>query len=261
MRPLLHASGISVGYPGRPLVLEASFELNAGEMAALIGLNGTGKSTLLRALAGLRALDAGTLVADGGTLTRLSAVERAKAVSMVLAGRPSAGLMDVRSLVGLGRQPWTGMLGTLSVQDKERVESALHLAGVESFADRLFNSLSDGEAQKALIARALAQDAPIMLLDEPTAHLDLVNRVSVMRLLRNVATTGGKAVLLATHDLATALELCDRIAMLHQGTLWWGTPAESIASGRLAAAFAKDGMRFDPASGTLRAETEKPLQE
>ncbi|MBK9175674.1 MAG: ABC transporter ATP-binding protein [Flavobacteriales bacterium] len=261
MKPLLHASGVAVGYPGRSLIRDASFELHGGEMAALIGLNGTGKSTLLRALAGLRAPDSGTVEADGVQLTQLSAVERARTVSMVLAGRPSAGLMDVRSLVGLGRQPWTGMLGALSDRDKERVEVALQQAGVEPFADRLFGSLSDGEAQKALIARALAQDAPIMLLDEPTAHLDLVNRISVMRLLRDVSTNGRKAVLLATHDLTTALELCDRIALLHEGSLWWGTPAEVIASGLLATAFAKDGMRFDAASGTLRATTEKPLQE
>lgn len=255
MKELLRANGVKAGYPGRVLVRDVSFALHGGEMAALIGLNGTGKSTLLRMLAGLMPCDEGAIEVEGRRLSDLPALERARSVSMVLAGRPSAGMMDVRTLVGLGRQPWTGMLGTLSDRDKARVEAALERAGIAPLASRLFRSLSDGEAQKALIARALAQDAPVMLLDEPTAHLDLVNRVSVMRLLRDVADAGGKAVFMATHDLSTALELCDCIALLHEGALWWGTPAEAVASGRLAAAFAKEGMRFDVASGTLRATT------
>lgn len=254
MKTLLHSDGLSVGFSGRTLISDVNVQLHAGEVGALIGLNGTGKSTLLRTLSGLHQPLAGTIMANGRPLDAMSSLERARSLSVVLTGKPQAGLLDVRTLVSLGRQPWTGHLGRLTKKDHERIDEAMERTGVSAFAERSLGSLSDGEGQKVLIARALAQDAPVMLLDEPTAFLDLVNRVSVMRLLRDIARTSERAVLLSTHDLTSALQLCDRILLVHGGSLWTGTPAEAISSGSLDRAFSAQGMRFDPGTASLVAD-------
>lgn len=251
MNALLHTSGLYVGYDAKPLLRSVSLSLQAGEVAALIGVNGSGKSTLLRTMAGLHAPLAGNVSIGGRDLHAMGSSERARAISVVLTGKPQAGLLDARTLVSLGRQPWTGHLGLLSAKDHERVDEAMRRTGTQEFAHRSLHELSDGEAQKVMIARALAQDAPVMLLDEPTAFLDLVNRVAVMRLLRDIARSLDRAVLVSTHDLAGALQLCDHIHLVHDGVLWSGAPAEAIATGVFDRAFAAQGLRFDPGTATL----------
>ena len=256
MKALLHTQGLTVGFAGRPLIADITLGVNSGEVAALIGLNGTGKSTLLRTLAGSQQPLAGTIMLGDRPVTAMSSMQRARALSVVLTGKPQVGLLDVRTLVSLGRQPWTGHLGRLTDRDHARVDEAMERTGTLAFADRGLRSLSDGEGQKVMIARALAQDTPVMLLDEPTAFLDLVNRIEVMQLLRDIARAQDRAVLLSTHDLASALQLCDRILLVHERALWSGTPAEAIATGILDRAFAAHGMRFDPRSATLTSTAE-----
>jgi len=243
MNPLLHTDALAVGHGRRVLLEGIGLRLAAGELVALVGVNGIGKSTLLRTLAGLRPPLAGSVSIAGRALHSMGSAERARLVSVVLTGRPAMGLIDTRTLVSLGRQPWTGRMGRLSGADHRAVEEAMERMGITAFAERGVHTLSDGESQKALIARALAQDTPVMLLDEPTAFLDLVNRVLVLRLLRGIAHSTGKAVLLTTHDLATALDLCDRILVLHAGAIRPGTPQETIASGVLTEAFGEAWTR------------------
>lgn len=253
MTALLHSTDLSVGFPGRALIANADLQLNAGTMTALIGLNGTGKSTLLRTLSGLQQPLSGSIHVGDRTLDQLSAMERARAISMVLTERPQVGWLDVRTLVSLGRHPWTGHLGKVSALDNERISDAMERTGTAKWSDRGVHTLSDGELQKVLIARALAQEAPVMLLDEPTAFLDLVNRVSILRLLHGITRTHGRAVLFSTHDLQTAMELCDVLVLVKDGRLWSGTPAEAVASNVLAEAFSSDGLRFDAVTGSLRS--------
>lgn len=253
MMSLLHTTDLAVGFPGQQLIANADLELNSGTMTALIGLNGTGKSTLLRTLSGLQKPLSGSIHVGGRSLDKLSAIERARSISMVLTERPHVGWLDVRTLVALGRHPWTGHLGKVSATDNERISDAMERTGAAKWSERGVHTLSDGELQKVLIARALAQEAPVMLLDEPTAFLDLVNRVSILRLLHGITRTHGRAVLFSTHDLQTAMELCDRLVLVKDGRLWSGTPAEAVASGVLAKAFSSDGLRFDPLIGALRS--------
>jgi iron complex transport system ATP-binding protein len=246
MKTLLHSTGLDVGYRRKPVLRDLSFSLGAGELVSLIGVNGSGKSTLLRTLAGLQPALAGSVVLDGRPLATLSPTQRARLVSVVLTGRPAVGLLDVHTLVSLGRQPWTDHLGRLKEDDLHKVEEALRMTGTAEFGARSILSLSDGELQKVLIARALAQDTPLMLLDEPTAFLDLVNRVKVMRLLQQIAKDAGRTVLLSTHDLQTAMALSDRLLVVFGEGVWSGTPQEAVRTGILGRAFAEYEAFPDP---------------
>jgi len=252
MNSLLHTEALSVGYGKKAIVEGVDLRIGRGELVALIGVNGSGKSTLLRTLAGLQAPISGKVFCAGEGLHAMAVKERARQIAVVLTGRPQVGLLDVRTLVSLGRQPWTGRMGRLSAADERAVDEAMDHVGITAFARRGMDALSDGERQKVMIARALAQDTPLLLLDEPTAFLDLVNRVQVMRLLHRIAHDLGKAVLLSTHDLRAALDLADRIALVHDRSVWVGSSEEAIASGVLAAAFQGEGLVFDPVTGTLR---------
>ncbi|HRH70657.1 MAG TPA: ABC transporter ATP-binding protein [Flavobacteriales bacterium] len=253
MSALLTTRGLNVGFGRTPLLEGVDLTLDRGAVVALIGVNGGGKSTLLRTLSGGQAPLSGTVEIDGLPLTAISASARARHMALVLTERPQAGLLDVRTLVAFGRQPWTGHFGRLTTKDNVAIDRAMELADVTAFASRSVQQLSDGEAQRVMIARAIAQDAPLLLLDEPTAFLDLVNRVRVFRLLRDLAHREGKGVLLSTHDLQTALDLCDRVLLINGKAVWSGTTDEARASGILERTFAAAGLRFDPASGSFRS--------
>jgi len=266
--PLLTAEDLAVGYfldkkAPRPVAGPLRLALWPGELVCLLGPNGAGKSTLLRTLAGLQPALSGRLDLGGRPLAAMGASERARQLSIVLTDRVDAGNLAVRELVRLGRHPHTGWLGSLSAHDEARVQAALEATGTGIFADRPVGELSDGERQKVLLARALAQDTPVVLLDEPTAHLDLPNRVSLMRLLHQLARTTGKAILLSTHELDLALQAADRVWLLPaDGALCTGTPEDLVLSGAFAAAFAREGLAFDAGTGTfaLHAPTGPPVQ-
>jgi iron complex transport system ATP-binding protein len=254
--PHLAAHALTIGYPtarsNKPVAGPLDFTLNPGELVALLGPNGAGKSTLLRTLAGLQVPLAGRLTLQGKDLAALGPAERARQLSIVLTDRVEAGGLTTLELVRLGRHPHTGWLGGLSAHDEERVQAALAATGTTVFSARRVAELSDGERQKVLLARALAQDTPVILLDEPTAHLDLPNRVALLRLLHSLARDTQKAILLSTHELDLALQAADRLALLTAGgALHLGTPEDLVLAGTFAAAFAREGLAFDAATGTF----------
>ena len=266
--PLLTAEDLAIGYFGakktpRPVATSLHLALWPGELVCLLGPNGAGKSTLLRTLAGLQPPLGGRLDLGSTPLATLSPGERARQLSIVLTERVEVGGLTALELVRLGRHPHTGWLGSLTDHDEAQVRAALAATGTAAFAQRPVGELSDGERQKVLLARALAQDTPVVVLDEPTAHLDLPNRVALMRLLHRLARQTGKGILLSTHELDLALQAADRVWLLPaDGALRTGTPEDLVLSGAFAAAFVGEGLAFDAATGTfaLHAPTGPAVQ-
>lgn len=255
--PILHTTNLSIGYAGTSAHTVARglhLHLHAGELVALLGPNGAGKSTLIRTLAGMQPPLAGTVQLDGVDLTTLPARERARRLSVVLTERPAVEQLRVRDLVALGRHPYTDWFGNLNAADHAMIEQSLAAVAALEFADRPFHTLSDGERQRVLIARALAQEPRLLILDEPTAFLDLPRRVSILHLLRRLAHRTRRAILLSTHDLELALHTADLLWLLDEdGTLYTGAPEDLVLAGTLARVFARDGVVFDMQSGSFRS--------
>lgn len=261
----LHASQLNIGYPlkreTKTIASDLELALKAGEFVCLLGPNGSGKSTLIRTLSGMQAPLAGTIELNEQTLANITPRERAKAISVVLTETIASGTMDAYSMVSLGRHPYSGWFGGLSAHDKERIEWALKAVDAEAFAGRQVAELSDGERQKISIARALAQEAKVMLLDEPTAFLDLPRRVELMSLLRKLAHKENIGLLLSTHDLDLALRFADSLwIMTETGELIQGHPEALALDGQLATAFANENIQWDEALGSFRAHTEPCLK-
>lgn len=212
---MITLKNLVVGYPDgrhtRQLNHAANEEARDGMLTCLIGANGAGKSTLLRTIAGFQLPLEGTVLLGGDDVRALSPRQRAERMAVVLTDRPDVMCTTVWEMVATGRAPFTGFWGRLSSKDRDIVTRSLRLVGIEWMADRTVTSLSDGERQKVMIAKALAQQTPVILLDEPTAFLDYPSRVEVMQLLLNIAHEEHKTVLLSTHDLDLALHTADRI--------------------------------------------------
>lgn len=257
----LQLHDLSIGYtpPRRPVITVAAglnATLEPGEMACLIGPNGAGKTTLMRTITGMQPSLGGQITLAGEDITRLSAQALAQRVSVVLTDRMDVGLLTAYALVALGRHPYTDWSGRLSEHDEAVTRWALEAVGAQALAGRYVSELSDGERQKIMIARALAQEPLLMILDEPTAFLDLPRRVEMMRLLRQLAHETGRAVLLSTHDLDLALRSADRIWLLPAGgDLQVGAPEDLVLSGAFAKAFHSEGVHFDIHSGSFQIST------
>jgi iron complex transport system ATP-binding protein len=254
---ILETRHLTIGYapPRRaPIVIteDLNVTLAAGELVALIGPNGAGKSTLIRTVTGMQTPLDGSICLLGDDLRTLKPRTLAQRVAVVLTERPSAPNLTGYALVALGRQPHTDWTGALSPDDEHIVRDAVRAVGAEDIAPRLLAELSDGQQQKLLIARALAQETPLIVLDEPTAYLDLPRRVEVTRLLGRLARDTGRTVLLSTHDLDLALRTADRIWLMSRDHgLVTGAPEDLVLAGAFQAAFAADDVNFDPATGAF----------
>lgn len=267
---LLQAIDLTIGYPARKwgaqagrVVLEGvNAQLRAGELVCLAGPNGAGKSTLLRALCGLQPPLAGRVMLLGRDTRSLSARAIARHLSLVLTERVDVGNLTVFDLVLLGRYPFTNWLGQVTPRDELTAWESLGAVGIEHLARRSVLELSDGERQKALLARALAQQPRILILDEPTAFLDLPHRIQMMHLLRRLARADPpRAVALSTHDLDLALRVADVIWLLPAGgPLQIGAPEDLVLSGAFDAAFSRHDIRFDPAVGVFQQDAPRPLR-
>ena len=200
---------LAIGYKGRTLMSNLSLTLHEGCLACLVGTNGVGKSTLLRTLAGFLPKQGGTIRLMGRAVESASPQQLATIVSVVLTDRPHGHAITVSEMVAMGRSPYTGFWGRLSKQDRAVVDEAMQMVGITPLAQRMVSTLSDGERQKVMVAKALAQQTPIILLDEPTAFLDHPSKVSMMQLLHRLAADMGKTIIMSTHDLELAAQNAD----------------------------------------------------
>lgn len=211
---------LSVGYKGfPPVVSNINVEIKSGELTCLIGSNGIGKSTLLKTLTGFLPKLSGRLLLDGNDINMLSQRERAKYISIVLTYKSDVQNLSVTEMVGMGRMPYTGFWGKLNTNDQTIVAEAIEMVGIEHLKNRMIQTLSDGERQKVMIAKALAQQTPVILLDEPTSFLDFPSKVEMLQLLHRLAKETNKVVFLSTHDLELALRIADRLVELNKNGL------------------------------------------
>lgn len=247
---------LSLGYQKgsirKEILTGLDFELITGELTCLLGPNGVGKSTLVKSILGELAPWEGSLQIDGKEILNYSNSDLAKLLSVVLTEPIIPGNMTVGQLVALGRIPHTGWTGKLTDVDKEAIKNALSDTKIGYLENERLSEISDGQRQKAMVARALAQDGEIMILDEPTAHLDLVNRYEIMHLLRDICQKKNKAILVVTHDLEIAMETADRFWLLNCGIpLISGTPEELVISGQINQLLPGDIFQFDPEKGRI----------
>jgi iron complex transport system ATP-binding protein len=252
---------LAVGYKtrsSRKVILEnLNLAAHAGELVCLLGTNGTGKSTLLRSLSKIQPSLSGHVEIQGVDVQQLSPMELARRVGVVLTERPAVGALTARRLVELGRYPYWDWSGRMRRVDHDVVDWAIEAVSGAALATRDSMSLSDGERQRFMIARALAQEPAILLLDEPTAFLDVPSRVELMGLLRRLARDEELAIVVSTHDLDLALRMADTLWLVSPGNkLHAGTPEDLILSGQVADAFHAQAIRFDPAERAFRVVTD-----
>ncbi|MFJ1298480.1 ABC transporter ATP-binding protein [Pseudomonadota bacterium AL_CKDN230030165-1A_HGKHYDSX7] len=249
----LHATGLVAGYDGRPLLGPYELHAPAGHFVCLIGANGAGKSTLIRTLCGMQPALAGDIQLDGQPLAQASPLERARKLAVVLTDRVDTLLMTGFELACLGRYPHIGWGGRLRETDYDIVHGALQQAGAATLAAKRVSRMSDGERQKTMIARALAQQPQLLVLDEATAFLDLPRRIELMQLLQDLAHRRHLTIVLSTHDLELALRYADALWLIDgQRRLHTGAPEDLALNGALSAAFTADGLAFDLERGELR---------
>ena len=248
---ILTARDLAVGYRNgsqtTTLLSGLNLNLEKGKLVALLGQNGAGKSTLLRALTCDERPLAGSIEVNGRDLLEMSQKDRSRIIGLVSTERIQAGALTVTELVGLGRQPHTGFLGRLDDEDRAIIQQSMADAGIISKANDYMASLSDGERQKAMIARALAQQTPIIILDEPTAFLDVASRIETMRLLQTLAHDRGKAVLLSSHDISQSLMLADELWLITTDReVLTGTTQQLLADGAMDRLFLNREIHFNP---------------
>ena len=252
---------LSIGYPDKHNTKRVAEHLNAsihsGELTGLLGTNGVGKSTLLRTLSAFQPPLGGTIDLLDRPLSTYDDRQLATVIGVVLTEKSDIRNMTVEELVGLGRSPYTGFWGTLKESDRRIVHEAIARVRIEPLTQRMVHTLSDGERQKVMIAKALAQETPIIFLDEPTAFLDFPSKVEVMQLLHNLTHTLQKTVFMSTHDLELALQIADKIWLMDRTNgIAIGTPEDLSLEGKLSSFFSRKGITYDTETGFFRIDTD-----
>ena len=251
---------LDIGYRDKKSVKTVATDINAairqGELTCLLGANGVGTSTLLRTLSAFQPKLGGSIFIGDRELSEYSDRELSRLIGVVLTEKPSVQNMTVTELVGLGRSPYTDFWGRMTDDDHRIVNESLALVGISHLASRLVDTLSDGERQKTMIAKALAQQTPVIYLDEPTAFLDFPSKVETMLLLRRISCEAGKTVFLSTHDLELALQTADTVWLMHrQQGVAIGTPQELAQQGVLSRYVERPQVLFDRDTLTIRIKT------
>lgn len=249
----IEIQNLVAGYDGRGVLKPLSLEMNGG-IAVLVGANGGGKSTLLRTLAGTQAPVSGRVAVDGCDMHTTPVRKTARLVSLVYTDRTVAGDLTVEEAVALGRMPYSNMFGRLGSDDKRFVNDAMRSVGIDSMHKRKLATLSDGERQKTMIARALAQTTPLIIMDEPTSFLDAASRIEIMQLLARLRDEHGKTVILSTHDIAPAIAVADYLWVIDRTSkrIEHGRRDDIVRDGVLDHVFESAAVRFDSTAGDYR---------
>ena len=256
---MITLSSLTIGYHSKNGCKTVAERITAvirpGELTCLIGPNGVGKSTLLRTLSAFQPPLSGEISINGQTLKSLTDRQLSRLIGIVLTSKPDIQNMSVYELVSLGRSPYTGFWGKLSAQDKEIVDESIRMVGIKHLRERMVQTLSDGERQKMMIAKALAQQTPVIFLDEPTAFLDYPSKVEMLQLLHRLSRETQKTIFLSTHDLELALQIADTLWLMQpQQPVAIGSPQALADSGQLGAFLSKPGIRFDKKTLTIHVE-------
>lgn len=250
---ILQAKQISIGYAHKKeqniVASGIDLTLEKGKLVALIGANGIGKSTLLRTITGIQKTISGTVFLNEKDIHHMNTLALAKNLSLVLTEKLPPSNLSVFELVALGRQPYTNWIGTLTEEDITKVNEALALTQIEHLASKKHFEISDGQLQKVLVARALAQDTPLIILDEPTTHLDLLHKVALFRLLKKLTKETQKCILFSTHDIDLAIQLSDEMIIMTPETVVQDQPCNLISKGSFNSLFKDEHIVFDATKG------------
>lgn len=249
MERVIAAKKLDVGYDKKKVVSGVDVEAFRGQVVCLLGPNGAGKSTILRTLSGLIAPLGGVVEIKGENIRSVKSAELSKTLSLVLTGASEPSLMTVYELAAMGRTPYTGFMGKLSVCDREIVEQSLESVGALALKDRYFSELSDGEKQKVMIARALVQEPELMILDEPTSHLDVKHKVEVINVLRRLSEEKNITCIISLHDIDLAIKGCGTLLLVNDGKIVaQGLPEDIIKSGTIQSLYGISGAEYDELS-------------
>lgn len=253
MKTILSTSNLSIGYKSKKEIVTIAENLNlnltAGKLISLIGANGIGKSTLLRTITGIQQPLSGNVYLNDKNISTYKPLELAQNLSLVLTEKLPSSNLSVFELVALGRQPYTNWIGTLTPEDIIKVKEALELTQINHLAQKKHFEISDGQLQKVLIARALAQDTPLIILDEPTTHLDLLHKVSLFKLLKKLTQETQKCILFSTHDIDLAIQLSDEMIIMTPDLVVQDEPCNLISKGSFSTLFKDEHIIFDVEKG------------
>lgn len=253
---VLHTENLSIGYKTKSetniIIQNSDIQLQKGKLVALVGANGIGKSTLLKTITGIIPTLEGSVFLKDKSIHSYVQKDLAQELSIVLTESLPPSNLTVYEIVALGRQPYTNWLGKLSKEDKLKVEEAIFLTGIEDWQHKKHYEISDGQLQKTLIARALAQDTSLIILDEPTTHLDLVHKVSLIKLMQKLTHETGKTILYSTHDIDLAIQLCDEMIVLSKNKLIQDQPCNLIEKDVFTELFQNESIFFDKIIGKFK---------
>lgn len=254
----IETKSLTIGYAkrnGKKVVANnINADIHKGELTCLLGANGIGKSTLLRTLSAFQPKLSGEIWIEGKEIKEYTDKELSRVISVVLTDRIDVRNMTAEEVIGLGRSPYTNFWGTLTHEDKELIHYATSLIRIEHLAKRMLHTLSDGERQKVMIAKALVQETPVIFLDEPTAFLDFPSKVEIMQILHLLCRETHKTIFLSTHDLELALQIADKLWVMNNEGVTIGTPEDLSLNGDLSKFFNYKGITFDMESGLFRVD-------
>lgn len=255
-KTVLHTKNLTIGYTkGKQIIKvqdDISLSLSSGKLIALIGKNGIGKSTFLKTITGIIPPISGEVELKNRNISTYEPNDLAQELSLVLTEALPPSNLTVYEIVALGRQPYTNWLGTLTEEDKSKINDAISITGISDFIHKKHFEISDGQLQKVMIARALAQDTSLIILDEPTTHLDLVHKVTLLKLLQKLAHETNKTILYSTHDLDLAIQLADEMIVFTEETIYSDQPCNLISDGVFEKIFSNDNIVFDSVNGKFK---------